>query len=262
MECTAETSESKEATQQRPHADALYAEICRDTCVRSLNITCSPLLDRYTDVGTLERTRVNLSTGEYINANHVHLLDRHFILGQAPVRHAFATFWRTIWEHDCAEIVMLTSLVESNVEKADCYWPVNSDAPLCVEEFRVELKRVYEREPGLLVRELLLRQGRAERAVTLFQDMRWIDHGCPAHEIIAPLLRAVDERRLDSAPIFVHCSAGIGRSGVFTILCALFSKPRPISVESLCQTIKSLRQQRAGAVQNCAQFQFLLNYLT
>lgn len=251
---------NSDTLQQSP--DSLYAEICRETCLQSLEITCSPRLDRYTDVGTLECTRVRLSTGEYINANHVQLLDRDFIIGQAPVRHAFASFWRAIWEHECAVIVMLTSLVESNVEKADCYWPIDGDAPLFVEDFRIELARIYEREPGLLVRALTLHKGDCAREVTLFQDSRWIDHGCPAPEIIAPLLRAVDEKRLDSAPIFVHCSAGIGRSGVFTILCALFSKPRPISVESLCETIKSLRQQRAGAVQNCAQFQFLLNYLT
>jgi len=78
-----------------------------------------------------------------------------------------------------------------------------------------------------------------------------------------------DKRRLeDRAPILLHCSAGIGRTGTFCALdCILDSvehqkkqgiKDPTINVFSV---VKALRDERAGMVQTKAQYKFIFDFL-
>ncbi|XP_076593794.1 tyrosine-protein phosphatase non-receptor type 3 isoform X10 [Chaetodon auriga] len=96
-----------------------------------------------------------------------------------------------------------------------------------------------------------------DRAVTHLQYVAWPDHGVPDDPSdFLQFINSVRERRRGEEPLMVHCSAGIGRTGVLitmetalTLLdagCPLF----PLDI------VKTLRDQRAMMVQTTGQFQF------
>ncbi|CAF1688410.1 unnamed protein product [Adineta ricciae] len=57
-------------------------------------------------------------------------------------------------------------------------------------------------------------------------------------------------------PIVVHCSAGVGRTGVFLTLSIVLERIRYEGVVDVFQTVKLLRTQRPALVQTEDQYQF------
>lgn len=96
------------------------------------------------------------------------------------------------------------------------------------------------------------------------QYLAWPDHGVPeSPELFLSFTERVREARQDAkAPIVVHCSAGIGRTGVLvlmeTALC-LMEAGEPIYPLDIVQT---MREQRAMMIQNAVSYyNFLLSRL-
>lgn len=68
-------------------------------------------------------------------------------------------------------------------------------------------------------------------------------------------------------PIVVHCSAGIGRTGtlislyfLLTFVDELVLAGHPIAL-SVFGTVRSLREQRYGAVQTAEQYEFIYEFM-
>jgi len=59
-----------------------------------------------------------------------------------------------------------------------------------------------------------------------------------------------------TGPIVVHCSAGVGRTGVFLTLSIVLERIRYEGVVDVFQTVKLLRTQRPALVQTEDQYQF------
>ncbi|XP_041843632.1 tyrosine-protein phosphatase non-receptor type 3 isoform X2 [Melanotaenia boesemani] len=97
-----------------------------------------------------------------------------------------------------------------------------------------------------------------ERAVTHLQYVAWPDHGVPDDPSDFLLfITSVRERRRGEEPLMVHCSAGIGRTGVLITMetaLTLLDKGRPVLPLDI---VKTLRDQRAMMVQTTSQFQFV-----
>ncbi|XP_077383247.1 tyrosine-protein phosphatase non-receptor type 3 isoform X2 [Festucalex cinctus] len=97
-----------------------------------------------------------------------------------------------------------------------------------------------------------------ERAVTHLQYVAWPDHGVPddPSEFLM-FVSSARERRRAEEPLVVHCSAGIGRTGVLiTMETALTLLDRGLPVFPL-EIVKTLRDQRAMMIQTTCQFQFV-----
>jgi protein tyrosine phosphatase len=68
------------------------------------------------------------------------------------------------------------------------------------------------------------------------------------------------------APIAVHCSAGIGRTGTLIVLYFLQSLANYQAANSLpiqasvFGTVRSIREQRAGSVQTLEQYEFIYEF--
>lgn len=104
------------------------------------------------------------------------------------------------------------------------------------------------------------------RDVMHFQYVAWPDHGLPLNtRAFLDLVRCVESLR-NAAPIILHCSAGIGRTGTFftvhntvrryherLLAESSHSLPPPINV---VQTVLTARRQRPGMVQTREQFMF------
>lgn len=97
-----------------------------------------------------------------------------------------------------------------------------------------------------------------ERAVTHLQYVAWPDHGVPDDPSDFLLfISSVRERRRGEEPLLVHCSAGIGRTGVLITMetaLTLLDEDRPVFPLDI---VKTLRDQRAMMVQTTCQFQFV-----
>lgn len=95
------------------------------------------------------------------------------------------------------------------------------------------------------------------------QYVAWPDHGVPdSPGLFLRFTERVRETRQDSpAPVIVHCSAGIGRTGVLilmeTAMC-LVEANEPVYPLDIVQT---MREQRAMMIQNAvSSFIYLLFY--
>ena len=61
--------------------------------------------------------------------------------------------------------------------------------------------------------------------------------------------------------IAVHCSAGLGRSGVIAALLNILFQLQETSEVTVFGAVRRLREHRFGAIQNSEQYKFLYDYL-
>ena len=96
------------------------------------------------------------------------------------------------------------------------------------------------------------------RRITHFQYTSWPDFSCPASaESFIEMVNRTDEAA-EGRPMVVHCSAGLGRTGVFVVVHTALKchrAGRKVNIESI---VTRLRQQRGGVIQTQEQYQFCL----
>ncbi|CAG0885036.1 unnamed protein product [Cyprideis torosa] len=169
---------------------------------------------------------------DYINASYIpgEHDDCEYIATQGPKASTATDFWYMIWQEKPSVIVMLSRLVEGG-KRSDL-------------------------DPG--VKE-------PTHYVTLLIFLTWPDFGTPATPI--PLLRFLQIVRscvpitAKPAPLVVHCSAGVGRTGTFIALdrlCYQLQKKRAVDVY---KTVLELRQSRVHMVKTKEQYAFLYRCL-
>ncbi|CAG2120557.1 unnamed protein product, partial [Medioppia subpectinata] len=86
--------------------------------------------NRYGNLLPYDHSRVVLDTQDndmntdYINANFVdgYKCPNRYVATQGPLPNTINDMWRMIWQLDCHQIVMLTSLDEGGKNKCDKYW--------------------------------------------------------------------------------------------------------------------------------------------
>jgi tyrosine-protein phosphatase non-receptor type 13 protein len=62
--------------------------------------------------------------------------------------------------------------------------------------------------------------------------------------------------------IVIHCSAGLGRSGVVAVLLAIMVQMEISNRISIFGTARRLREHRFGAIQNNEQYSFIYRFLS
>jgi len=179
-----------------------------------------------------------------------------------------------VWEQRCGVVVMLTQLRESHSLKATCYWP---------DEGRVKRYGSYlvchkntfslaNRASPIVVRSLLLKEcspldGKTQvREVILLQYEGWPDFGVPSTtQPICDLIRltrkfqqrAKQSLAMQDGPVVVHCSAGVGRTGVFVAADITIQRIQNNQLPDIKKTVQLLRKQRNGMVKNEQQYQLI-----
>uniref|UniRef100_T1JED7 protein-tyrosine-phosphatase n=1 Tax=Strigamia maritima TaxID=126957 RepID=T1JED7_STRMM len=236
--------------------------------------------NRFKDVLPYEDNRVRLSptkennTG-YINASHISVTlanRQHFyIAAQGALANTVGDFWQMVWEQHSQLIVMLTELHEQGRSKCFPYWP-RDNQKLEFQEFRVSHKfstKSTSYTTSLLTLEHL--PSKKQRDIWHIQYTDWPDHGCPndVHgflnfmEEIDSVRRhtCANESTSSTCPLVVHCSAGVGRTGV-TILTDLMLNCVDYEKIDVAKFLTCLRQQRMLIVQTVAQYKFVYTVLS
>ncbi|XP_073443843.1 tyrosine-protein phosphatase non-receptor type 3 isoform X2 [Dendrobates tinctorius] len=221
--------------------------------------------NRYKDVLPYDTTRVILQGNEdYINASYVNMeiptsnIVNRYIATQGPLPHTCAHFWQMVWDNRLTLLIMLTTLTERGRTKCQQYWP---DPPDVLEygNFRVTCN-TEDCTIAYVFREMILTNTETgeELPVSHLQYVAWPDHGVPDESSdFLEFVTCVRQKRVEKQPMLVHCSAGIGRTGVLitmeTAMC-LIEQNQPVYPLDI---VRQMRDQRPMMVQTSSQYKFV-----
>ncbi|XP_048108091.1 protein tyrosine phosphatase receptor type Fa isoform X8 [Alosa alosa] len=232
----------------------------------SANLPCNKFKNRLVNIMPFESTRVCLQPirgvegSDYINASFIdgYRQQKAYIATQGPLSETTEDFWRMLWEHNSTIVVMLTKLREMGREKCHQYWPAERSARY--QYFVVDPMAEYNM-PQYILREFKVTDARdgQSRTIRQFQFTDWPEQGVPKTgegfiDFIGQVHKTKEQFGQDG-PITVHCSAGVGRTGVFITLSIVLERMRYEGVVDLFQTVKTLRTQRPAMVQTEDQYQ-------
>ena len=200
---------------------------------------------------------------DYINASHIELPGVRAIASQGPTHPQWhgpdttGDFWSAIWEQKC-EVVVALAKVQHGFSGSARYWPETAGQALVATGWPALTVRLLSEEKGphFTTRRFQLDlssetdAGTATREVTHFHYDRWPNYGVPdVPDDVAALLRAVEtlesarvasEEKIPPAtaaqlatrappPLWVHCSGGVGRSGVFLTALSVYRSLCPLA---------------------------------
>ncbi|XP_024592103.1 tyrosine-protein phosphatase non-receptor type 21 isoform X2 [Neophocaena asiaeorientalis asiaeorientalis] len=240
--------------------------------------------NRFQDVLPYDDARVELvptkenNTG-YINASHIKVsvsgIEWDYIATQGPLQNTCQDFWQMVWEQGIAIIAMVTAEEEGGREKSFRYWPRLGSRHNTVTYGRFKITTRFRTDSGcyattgLKMKHLLTGQ---ERTVWHLQYTDWPEHGCPEDlkgflsylEEIQSVRRhtnSTSEPKSPNPPLLVHCSAGVGRTGVVILSEIMIACLEHNEVLDIPRVLDMLRQQRMMMVQTLCQYTFVYRVL-
>ncbi|XP_051006235.1 tyrosine-protein phosphatase non-receptor type 21 [Acomys russatus] len=240
--------------------------------------------NRFQDVLPYDDARVELvptkenNTG-YINASHIKVsvsgIEWDYIATQGPLQNTCQDFWQMVWEQGITIIAMVTAEEEGGREKSCRYWPRLGSRHNTVTYGRFKITTRFRTDSGcyattgLKMKHLLTGQ---ERTVWHLQYTDWPEHGCPEDlkgflsylEEIQSVRRhtnSTSEPKSPNPPLLVHCSAGVGRTGVVILSEIMIACLEHNEVLDIPRVLGMLRQQRMMLVQTLGQYTFVYRVL-
>ncbi|CAH3191458.1 unnamed protein product, partial [Porites evermanni] len=233
---------------------------------KSASLNCNAAKNRYANILPFESTRVHLKMrpgemgSDYINANFIdgYCQPRAYIATQAPIPDTFDDFWRMIWEQESATVVMLTREEEAGKIKCHRYWP--SEGSRLHGGILVELMEEGSYTDYVARKfKMTHTEFKESRTVTQFQYIDWPDTGLPDSGVgIVDLIGQVQKWQQQSGNtiIVIHCSGGVGRTGVFCGISMMIERLKAEGVIDVFQTVQAMRLQRPAMVQTAEQYEF------
>ena len=212
----------------------------------------------------------------YINASYIDdpLIkeSKLFIATQGPLKETIPSFWKMIYNHKTKLVIMLSSNLEEMDGRSAIYWP-KSKEKLTFQENNLTVEFISQDqiiEDALLIKKFKINN---DLEVKQIHIMCWPDHGMPKNqnltiEIVDTMINYIKIERCseNKAPIVVHCSAGVGRTGTVIatsviILCLEYLKKlnKPL-IMNVFNVVRKLREQRYSLVTDTDQYKFIYDY--
>ncbi|XP_040020067.2 tyrosine-protein phosphatase non-receptor type 23 isoform X2 [Gasterosteus aculeatus] len=229
---------------------------------------CYTMKNRHQDVMPYDLNRVVLQSGkdDYINSSYVEDLSPYcprLIATQAPLSGTAADFWLMVFEQKVSLIVMLVSEQELEKGKVVRYFPTERGQQ--VAQGPITLSLTTQKTTPTHVERMISLQYRDQslkRTVVHLQFTAWPELALPDSK--SNLLRFIQEvhghylhQRPLHTPVVVHCSSGVGRTGVFCLLyAALQELEAGNGIPDLPLLVKKMRQQRKNMLQEKLHLKF------
>ncbi|PIO70528.1 Protein-tyrosine phosphatase [Teladorsagia circumcincta] len=173
----------------------------------------------------------------------------------APLPKTCPDFWYMVVQEKSVAILMLCNFVEQNAKKCAEYFPTEEGIPLEFDEVSVVMKKQeqfpfpFETKVKVMVRQLEVTvPGQPVHICSHYHWMDWPDRGVPEADLAPIALLA--KLKENTAPIIVHCSAGIGRTGSIVLIehaMELLHQPAPLL--EIKDYLVELRKQRNNSIQ-------------
>ncbi|XP_065921325.1 receptor-type tyrosine-protein phosphatase epsilon-like [Magallana gigas] len=218
--------------------------------------------NRYTTIFPYDHSRVVLSSSttesDYINANYIEDVfeKKKYIATQGPKDSTIPDFWRMVWQENARIIVCLTNISEAKTKKCAKYWPDLNDKHMEGDiSVRCQKEQTYAEN---VVRHLRIKNisDKTERDAFMFHYTQWPDHGVPEPLSLVVFHRHV-MKTVEDHPmgyIVVHCSAGVGRTGTFIALDALYKEGERTGKVNVPQYVEKMRNARINMIQGEDQY--------
>uniref|UniRef100_A0A2K6K7M7 Tyrosine-protein phosphatase non-receptor type n=2 Tax=Rhinopithecus TaxID=542827 RepID=A0A2K6K7M7_RHIBE len=196
---------------------------------------------------------------DYINASLVDIAEaqRSYILTQGPLPNACCHFWLMVWQQKTKAVVMLNHIVKKELVKHAQYWP--KDDQEIVKLLSEDVKSYYTVH---LLQIENINSGET-RTISHFHYTTWPDFGVPKSP--ASFLNFLFKVRKsgswnpDHGPAVIHCSAGIGHSGTFSLVdtcLVLMEKGDDINIK---QVLLNMRKYRMGFISDPRSTEILIH---
>ena len=239
-------------------------------------------LNRFKDVLPYDENRVKLAAVDkenrngYINASHVSATvgqqQRFYIAAQGPLPHTVAHFWQMVLQCDVHLLVMLTETDSGCIP----YWPTKVGSTIEVGNgFKITHMSSTTYDAAYTTTTLKLSHAPTNKTRTVWhlQYIDWAEAGCPLHtrsflnfleelsalrhHITTNAAELIGVGRNRNPPVLVHCSAGVGRTGVAILTdILLYCVDHNVDID-IPKMLTHLRQQRMLMVQTVAQYKFV-----
>nr|XP_034321094.1 receptor-type tyrosine-protein phosphatase epsilon-like [Crassostrea gigas] len=216
--------------------------------------------NRFKTTFPYDHSRVILkgTDADYTNANYISGLDEEkvYIASQGPKQNTLNDFWTMIWQEKVTQIVMLTNLKEGVKMKCTQYWPENMKSR---QHGNIVIKNVEEKQYAFyVIRKLSVSHKEQKKSIVVMQYhyTTWPDHGTPDPLRLVVFHCHVMRTRSNKikSPTVVHCSAGIGRTGTYIALDALYKAGKASGKINVAEYVKIMRANRMNMVQTYEQY--------
>ncbi|XP_062574635.1 receptor-type tyrosine-protein phosphatase T-like isoform X2 [Saccostrea cucullata] len=226
--------------------------------------------NRYKSTFPYDHSRVKFRMtdmkSDYINANYIKDIsgEQRYIATQGPKKKTVADFWTMIWQESIEIIVCLTNLKEEKKEKCAQYWPNCNDK---VQSGNFTIRNLEEKTYSNYIKRHLKLQntiGKEEKDVWMFHYTQWPDHGVPEAINLVVFHRHVQrvfDESVEKSKIAVHCSAGLGRTGTFIALDALYRHGLESGSVNVSEYVTQMRDDRMNMVQGEDQYKMIYTAL-
>lgn len=228
--------------------------------------------NRYRDILPYDDTRCKLYKGknDYINANYVtmeiparRILNR-YIAAQGPLEKTCGDFWQMVWEQEASLIIMLTTTVERGRVKCHQYWPEGEET-LTFGDLEIICTKIRDFSPSYIYREMYVTETKSlrSRVVVQLQYIAWPDHDVPddSTDFLEFIHIVRHYREGTNTPTVLHCSAGVGRTGVLIFMESAFNMIESAEPIYPLEIVRKMRDQRCSLIQTPGQFIFVLEAL-
>ncbi|KAK3747783.1 hypothetical protein QZH41_010673 [Actinostola sp. cb2023] len=143
--------------------------------------------------------------------------------------------------------------------KCHQYWPEKKEkyGPLTVNHHRCDVLADYAVRTFILTKD----DQNENRQVYHFQYTSWPDKGVPQHATsvlgFRRKARAQYVSGASNAPLLVHCSAGVGRTGAFIAVDAMLERAKKEKTVDIFNYVQLMRNNRITMVQTDEQYAFV-----
>lgn len=157
---------------------------------------------------------------------------------------------------------MLTQLTEGDKIKCHKYYPESNEIlkfeNIEIKNIKDTCQDVYQRRELLIIKSNLTTNRQYKKTVVQYHFKKWPDHNCPENTVdLIKFINIIKSEKKSMAPIVVHCSAGVGRTGTLIALDISLQKIKDEKTINIYEIVKKLRQQRVKMVQTLEQYKFL-----
>lgn len=227
-------------------------------------------LNRYPDILPYKDTIILPTNTSYMNSSVINGVGEEnigmFIATQGPMELTANSFWQLVWDYNVPLVIMGCNFTENEMEKCYQYFPTEDKVK--TDDFEIFLTRCTEKFPNLIERVLLIYHPASENSRYLrhIQCTAWPDLSVP--EItedfysLSYLMSKIERKwKQTKGKILVHCSAGVGRTGVVIAIYNMITEIKSHGTLSVFKSVRLLREQRWGMVATDDQYSFIYKFM-